>query len=172
MRPGPRAVALFGLAVGLAGCAEVARMPMAVMRGGTTGPTESDLHASLGVWGATFASLVGATADQIRIESSDRGVRRNAVLWQLRMIPLARLAAFQPDPQAAYVASFALARAQHEYLRTGEGSALFGEQQAIAVDAASRLEQEAIALGYLFLNKRQLARLREQVDALIAERPI
>ena len=42
-------------------------MPMAVMSGATsTGPTESDLHAALGVWGATFASLVGATADQIR----------------------------------------------------------------------------------------------------------
>ena len=148
-------------------------MPMNVVRGATaTGPTESDLHASLGIWAASFSSLVGATADQIRIESRDRSVRRNAVLWQLRMIPLVRLAAFQPDPQQAYVASLALAVAQQDYLETGEGSALFGEQQGLAVGVAGRIEQEIINLGSVFLSSRQLARLRKQEAEVIAAHPI
>jgi hypothetical protein len=165
------AAALF-VAIGLAGCAEVVRMPIAIVREAKPGPTEDDLHASLAVWENSFASLVGSTADQIRAESGDRSARRNAVLWQLRMIPLSRLAAFQADPQRAYVGSLALARAQHDYLRTGEGQALFGEQQPLAVDAASRIEQEIVDLGHLFLSNRQLARLRKQVDEVIAAHPI
>src|SRR5688572_17076874 len=164
--------ALLVLGIALVGCAKVARVPGAVMRGGTGGPTETELHASLGVWAASFESFVGATADQIRAESADRTVKRHAVLWQLRMIPLARLAAFQPDPQSGYVSSFTLARAQSEYLHAGHGSSLFGEQQARAREAARRLEQEATDLGHLFLNDRQLSRLRKQVDELIAQHPI
>jgi hypothetical protein len=164
--------ALLVLGIALVGCAQVARVPEVVMRGGTGGPTETELHAALGVWAASFESFVGATADQIRAESADRTVKRHAVLWQLRMIPLARLAAFQSDPQAGYVSSFALARAQSEYLRGGQGSSLFGDQQARAREAARRLEQEATDLGQLFLNDRQLSRLRKQVDELIAQHPI
>jgi hypothetical protein len=173
MRP-RRAAALLGLAACLAGCAGVVqRVPLigagAEAMGATT---ESDLHASLGVWAASFASLIGATADQIRAESRERTVRRNAVLWQLRMLPLVRLAAFHPDAQTAYVASLALAVAQREYLTEGEGRALFAERQAIAVDAASKLERDIVDLGRGFLSNRQLARLREQVDQVVAQHPI
>src|SRR5262245_46910327 len=121
--PPCRAAALLGLAACLAGCADMVRhVPLVrhasaeAMGGGTT---EDDLHNSLAVWAASFGSLVGATADQIRTESKDRAVRRNAVYWQLRMIPLARLAAFHPEAQTGYVASLALALAQSEYLTTG-----------------------------------------------------
>jgi hypothetical protein len=147
-------------------------MPMAVVREATPGPTEEDLHAALGVWAASFASIVGSATDEIRTHSQDREVRRYAVLWQLRMIPLARLAAFQPDPQRSYVASLALATAQHAYLSTGDGRALFADQQAIAAEAASRIEQEVVDLGGVFLSNRQLARLKKQVDEVVAEHPI
>jgi hypothetical protein len=172
MRP-RRIGALLGFAACLAGCAGVVRrVPLFGASAEVMGTTEDDLHVSLGVWAASFASLVGTTADQIRAESQDRNVRRNAVLWQLRMIPLVRLAAFHPDAQTGYVASLALAVAQREYLTEGEGRALFGEQQAMAVDAASRLERDVAELGAGFLSRRQLSRLREQVDGVIAQHPI
>jgi hypothetical protein len=170
-----RAFALFvGLAVAVAGCADVTRRGPSLIAGGSgaSGTTESDLHAALGGWAASFASIVGATTDRIRAESRDRHVRRNALFWQLRMIPLARLAAFRPDPQAAYIASLALASAQQTYLASGDGSALFGEQQPIAVAAATELEQSVVDLGHSFLNDHQLHRLQKQVDDLVAQRPI
>ncbi|HKA13683.1 MAG TPA: hypothetical protein VKH41_01585 [Myxococcota bacterium] len=171
--PPSRAAALLGLAACLAGCAGVAeRVPGMRMGAQAIGATEDDLHSALGVWAVSFASLVGVTADQIRAESRDRAVRRNAVLWQLHMIPLARLAAFRPDAKTAYVASLALSVAQREYLTTGEGRELFGDRQSIAADAASRLEQEVVDLGRVFLSDRQLARLRKQVDEVITQHPI
>jgi hypothetical protein len=168
-----RAAALLGLAAYLTGCAGVAeRVPGLPMGAQAIGATEDDLHAALSAWAVTFASLVGSTADEIRAETRDRAVRRNAVLWQLHMIPLARLAAFRPDAKTAYVASLALSVAQREYLTVGKGRELFGDRQSTAADAAIRLEQEVVDLGGVFLSERQLARLRKQVDDVIAQHPI
>src|SRR4029450_12727103 len=156
----------------LTGCAGVTRRISVLQSSASGAATESDLHDALGVWAASFAALVGAAADRIHAESRDRVTRRHAVLWQLRMIPLARLAAFRPDPKAGYVASLAVASAQQAYLTKGEGGALFGAQQGIAVEAANKLEQDLIDLGRAFLSERQLARLQKEVDDLVAHRPI
>jgi hypothetical protein len=172
MRPCPRGV-LLALVACLAGCAGATqRIPIVRTATGAGSTTESDVHEALGVWATNFASLVGAAADRIHSESRDRVIRRHAVLWQLRMIPLARLAAFRPDAKGAYVASLAVASAQHDYLATGEGSALFGAHQEIAIEAASKLERDLIDLGDTFLNERQLKRLRGEVDELVAQRPM
>ena len=76
------------------------------------------------------------------------------------MIPLARLAAFQPDPQAGYVASLALARAQHDYLSTGEGARCSASsRRSPSMPRAGSSRRPSIS-AYLFLTKRQLARLQ------------
>jgi len=164
---------VLGLVACLAGCADVTqRIPALGSGGESNAVTASDLHAALAVWAASFASLVTAASDRIRAESRERDTRRQTPLWQLRMIPLARLAAFRPDAQEAYVRALAGVSAQQAYLTTAEGRALFGAQQTIAVDAASRLEQDVIDLGRVFLSERQLERLQKQVDGLVAQHPI
>jgi len=147
----------------------IGRLRIPGVEGGTT---EADLRRGLGSWTSTFASLVTAASDGIRTASKLRETRRNTLLWQLRIIPLARQAAYLPDVQQAYVAVLALANAQHAYLTTGEGRALFGEQQSIAVDAAKALEDDVFDIGKAFLSERQIARLQAQVDDLVAKHPI
>jgi HPt (histidine-containing phosphotransfer) domain-containing protein len=164
---------LFSLGALLAGCANVSeRMPSLSIGAENSAATASDLRAALAVWSASFASLVTAASDGIRSESRERDVRRSTLLWQLRMIPLARQAAFRPDAQEAYVASVAVATAQHEYLTKGEGSALFGAQQPLAADAAARLEQDVLDVGRVFLSDAQIERLQRQVDELVSSHPI
>ena len=161
------------LVLGLVGCADLTQH-IARLRipGVENGPTELDLRGGLGGWASNFASLVTAASDRIRTASKQREARRNTLLWQLRIIPLARQAAYLPDVQQAYVAALALANAQHDYLTTGEGRALFGEQQPIAVDAAGAIEEDTIGLGKAFLSEKQIARLQTQVDDLVAKHPI
>ena len=167
-----RAAALL-LALWFSGCANVTnRIPTFGMGGESGTATASELRAALAVWATSFSSLVTAASDHIRAESRERDVRRNTLLWQLRMIPLARAAAFRPDAQEAYVAGLAVATAQHAYLTEGEGRSLFGAQQAIATDAASKLEQDILALGRVFLSDRQIERLQAEVDALVEQHPI
>jgi hypothetical protein len=134
--------------------------------------TEADLRSALATWAVSFSSLVTSTCDRIRNESKQRETRRHTLLWQLRMSPLARQAAFRPDAQEAYVASLALSSAQQHYFASGDGRGLFGEQQPIAVATATKLEQDVIDLGREFLSERQLTQLQEQVDVLVTQHPI
>lgn len=167
------AASVLVLWVALAGCANVTqRMSNLGIGAQTSAATASELRAALGVWASSFSALVTAASDRIRGESRERDVRRHTLLWQLRMIPLARQAVFRPDAQEAYVAALSVATAQHAYLTDGEGRTLFGAQQALAVDAASKLEQDVLALGHVFLTDRQLDRLQQQVDTLVAQHPI
>jgi hypothetical protein len=157
-----------------AGCADVTqRIPSFGLSGlAGNGPTASEVHDALANWTASFAALVTAASDRIRAETKQRETRRHTLLWQLRMIPLARQAAFRQDPQEGFVAVLATATAQHHYLTEGEGRGLFGPQQAIAVEVAEQLEASALAIGRSFLSEAQARRLQAQVDELVAEHPI
>ncbi len=168
----PRAAGLLlALVTSLTGCANVMqRIPFIGSQSGAT--TEAELRNALSTWSVSFSSLVTSSCDRIRTESKQRETRRNTLLWQLRMVPLARQAAFGRDAQEAYVASLALAGAQQHYFASGDGRALFGEQQPIAVTTAGKLEQDVLDLGREFLSEKQLAQLQQQVDSLVEKHPI
>jgi hypothetical protein len=156
----------------LAACSSVrARVPFV---GNVTGSayTETQLREALAGWATAYQAQVAATCDRIRGATRERDPRRNCLLWQLRMVPLAKEAAFRANAQEGYVAALALSTAQRAYLAEGEGGALFGAQQALAVDAARALEDEAFAIGRSFLNAKQLTRLDSEVDGLVASHPI
>jgi hypothetical protein len=60
----------------------------------------------------------------------------------------------------------------HHYLTTGGGSLVFEEYQALATEASEELLAAALELGERFLSAQQLARVRQDVDALVAARPM
>jgi hypothetical protein len=157
----------------LTGCAVVTE-PLAALRmpGARERSTAEELHEALALWVNSFQGSVVAASDRIRAATTEREPRRNSLFWQMRMIPLARQAGFRADPQAAYVAVVALSSAQYEYLKNGEGRALFGSEQAIAVRAARDIEDRALAVGKRFLTTAELQRLERQVDEVIAQHPI
>jgi hypothetical protein len=167
-----RCAPVLALSASLLACAAVTQRLPAVVGGQAGGATASELRGALGVWASSFSSLVTAASDRIRTETRDREVRRNTLLWQLRMIPLARQAAFRPDAQEAYVAVLAVATAQRTYLTEGDGVKRFGEQQPIAVGVATKLEQDVLEIGRGFLSPSQLDRLHQEVDSLAEEHPI
>jgi hypothetical protein len=145
-----------------------------VFGGGMTGNqfTSEDLRDDLAAYAARFSATVVAAADQIASESSDPELQRRALLWKVRIIPLVDQAGFVLDPEQAYVALFALATAQQQYLRDGVGKDLFGEEQSVAMDAADDLVVAARNIGTRFLSVEQQARLEDQVQALATSRPI
>jgi hypothetical protein len=173
MRPSRALCFALLLVILAAGCRSLRAQLPAVIPGSTqAGPTAAELHSALEGWALSFQGVVVAACDRIRTNTRERDPRRNSLIWQIRMIPLAKQAAFRPDAQEAYVAALAMANAQRDYLETGEGRNLFGAQQEIAVAAAREIEEGALAIGRQFLNDRQLARLQQQVDELVAQNPI
>ena len=134
--------------------------------------TEEDLREDVAGYAARFAATVSATADEIRSEAADAERKRRALLWKIRIVPLADEAAFISDPERAYVALFALATAQRDYLVSGAGARVFGDAQGVAVAASEELVDEARKIGTRFLDPAQQARLDEQVTALASQHPI
>ena len=134
--------------------------------------TEQQLHTDLAQFASHFFSIVTAAADQIASESDSRDVRRNTVFWKLRMIPLARQAAFNDDPHAGYISIRVLTTQMLRYLTAGDGKDIFGKQQPLAVEAAKQLENDAERIGEKFLNPEQIKRLDQLVDQYAEAHPI
>lgn len=87
----------------------------------------------------TFSALVEHGADQIAASTDDSTIRRNALLWKVNAIPAMRVACFRPDPLSACLDAWTLARQMDDFFTTGAGAAVFGDQQAIAVNVSHEL---------------------------------
>ena len=53
-----------------------------------------------------------------------------------------------------------------------DGAALFADQQAVAIEAAKRLEADIFRVGSRFLNETQLKTLRQEIDTYTEAHPI
>jgi hypothetical protein len=133
--------------------------------------TEDELHGDVIELANAFAAGVTAAADEISASTANRAERRRALIWKVRLIPLAQEAALS-GPREGYVELLVLCVAQRQYLTDGAGSALFGERQEIARSAAQRLEAGALSYAERILPKERAAALAGEVEALARERPI
>ena len=163
--------ALLALVLLTTGCS-ILRAPMRWVGVSGRDVTLEGLRQELAFQAASFAGAVSTGADDISAATTNRRVRRYALIWRLRMIPLAQRAAFQEDPRASYLQTLLLATLQRNYFETGDGKDLFGPQQQIAIDVAKHLEQQASAIGERFLTPQQLAGVETQVDQYAQQFPI
>lgn len=137
-----------------------------------SGVTEDELRSELGTYVNGFEARVVTASDAISSASKVQGERRAALLWKLNMIPLVERAAYLPDVEVSYLALYTTAVSLNEYLSTGEGATLFGEQQPVATRASAELEQRIEAIGSRFLTSEQLARVKRDVAEVVRQHPI
>ncbi len=176
MRADSLAIALMLLWLA-SGCASIpgGRYVAGVVTGeslATSRITQQELRYALVQYASRFEATVVATADTISAGSEDPVVQRRALRWKLGVTPIANQAAFLSEPEAAYVALLTLATSMHDFLSTGGGSEILGDQQQLAVDASQELLDAAIELGERFLSQRELARVTQDVAKLVAARPM
>lgn len=107
---------------------------------GTADVSATELRLRLYELPAQLGSLIETAADQIRAESTDRGVRRRALLWQADGIPALYASALRPDPLAGALDLALLVEQMNFYFREGEGKNAFGAQQAVAIAAVERMQ--------------------------------
>lgn len=168
----PITAALLGCALLASGCARL-HFPFWPRGDGLgRGFTQEDLSAELSAFAVRFAAQVDNAAGDISDATRDRRIRRNALLWRLRAIPLVQQVAFNTNPQEAYLYTLTLAEMMQQYLSDGDGRALFGPQQPIAIDTATRLRDDALEIGGRFLTRAQLQRVSAEVDKLAAQYPM
>jgi hypothetical protein len=89
-----------------------------------------------------FNSRVEEGADRILAQTSDRTIRRNAILWKKNATSTAFRAASRTDSLAAYLDLWILNRQMAALFTSPEGNRLFGPYQAIAIETCRDLEPD------------------------------
>jgi hypothetical protein len=167
------ASALFLCAALSLGCGTVASTVASLSVPGMSGRiTEEELHDEVLGAANRLGSRVSEAADAIGLGTNDRGIRRNTLLWKMRVIPVAQRAAVLPSASQGLLGLLTLATAQRRYLVEGDGRALFGDQQGLAQNMAQDVERDTEATIARILPAADAERLNKQVEQLTRENPI
>ncbi|MEX2205696.1 MAG: hypothetical protein WEF50_05655 [Myxococcota bacterium] len=151
---------------------KVGKQVTSLYPGGDSALTLDELRAGLLDFSSLFGMLVTDAADRISAATSEAKIRRLALLWKIRMPPAAQLAATDPNPRTGYVEMLTVAVSQRQFFEDGAGSAIFGEQQHVALEAAKEIEAAALHGGSRFLPESKLKELHLDVQQLAKEHPI
>jgi hypothetical protein len=167
MRSMHRVVALLALAA-LTACVSF-RLPQVM---GQPGYTQEELRTELADFSITVNVTVTNAADTIIAQTTNRQVRKRALLWKINLIPVVQEAAFEEDPREAYVSVLTLIVLMRQYLEKGPGGISLAEGQPIALQAAQELEAQLVAIGVKFLGKERAEQVHRDVEAHAARHPI
>ena len=110
-------------------------------------------------------------ADSIVAESPDLGVRVAAVRWKIRTTQAALTAAMQGIPDVALADLWILCRRMERFFTSAPDSLLFGPQNSIARETASRLDRRVERLARQTLSADRYPLMERFVARQLAEDP-
>jgi hypothetical protein len=167
-----RRLAAVGLGLAALACANVPQrstLSKAVDSEASTSETRAMEHAlAINIPGA-----IEASSDQIIAKSQDRAVRRSALRFKMEVVPAYYMALFDVDPLVAALDVWVLSIQLQQYLSDGPGRDRFGAQQAIALDAATRIrDQVAASMKTLAKRPERFESAKEKVETWAQQNPI
>lgn len=164
---------LIGVVLALPACDSAAKRPRTSRQMDAVDAkiSSEELRDALEQYTDVFEANIGRAADEIVAASPDRRTRRLALLWQMRVIPMARDTLNQDDPIRGFLDLWTLTLRMQQFLTEGDGRSLFGAQQAIAVAAARASTREIERVADLVLAPAQLGPTRQAVADLAARYP-
>lgn len=119
-----------------------------------------------------MSGVIVSSADQIMATTSDRAVRREALLWKMQAVPALHEALFQPNPMTAAGDAWAFTFQMADYFDKGPGARAMGEARGIALAASQRLEAEMARVAASLTISGDVSRTREYVRNWAASHPI
>jgi len=133
--------------------------------------TREELRARLYQYVRRFASETEVAIYEIAYASDSLQIARRGLVWATSVVPAAQSAAFQADPAAGMIDSWALAAQQRDFLETGLGKDAFGEWQHIPIATAVKLLDEIESMAQA-LSPTDYDRIKSRVEAWVAENPV
>ena len=130
-----------------------------------------ELRARLYEYVRRFTSETEDALLEIAYTSDDLQMAHTGLVWATSVVPAAQSAAFQADPAAGMIDSWALAAQQRDFLETGLGKEAFGEWQHIPVATANKLLDEIETMAQT-LSPTDFDRIKGNVEDWVAENPI
>jgi len=134
--------------------------------------TAAELGIRMSEFGKYFISKTEEASEEIRIQSKDITVKKNALKWRLNAIPAAIQSLSILDPVAAGIDIWALCEQQQQFFTYGNGKNLFGKYQYIAIEASTELMDEMEALANDFRDKKYRSNVSQNILEWTKENPI
>ena len=119
-----------------------------------------------------MSSVIVEAADQILAGTTDRAIRREALLWKIQAVPALREALFLPTPLGALADTWVLTFQMIDYFEKGPGAKALGETRGIAVTASQRLEAEIARIAASMTISGDVSGVREYARKWAADHAI
>ncbi|RIK65828.1 MAG: hypothetical protein DCC65_11915 [Planctomycetota bacterium] len=134
--------------------------------------TREELRDRLDQFEDSFEAQVRKASDEILERDSSRRMKRLTLIWQMRMVPMLRNTLDQDNPLGAVLDSWTLCLRMRAFLTEGDGKSLFGEQQPIAVRAATECEAEIRRIAELVLTPQMIQDTQSRVRDVATKHPL
>jgi hypothetical protein len=174
MRKLPNPSVLFSLIIMLfAGCDGEKERTLGTGVAPTKGQiSKEDLRAQLNDFTDYFKSTVNAAADDM-VQKSGRK-KDHMISLQNRSKTLQGLYAVsqQPDAIISFIDTWALCTRLRIYFEEGDGSKVYGENQAIAVDTARGIESRVEDVGKMFLSEKAFQTTKKNINEFARANPL
>ncbi len=119
-----------------------------------------------------FANRVEEAADAIAEAAPDEAVELESLRFKIGATTQVVAAAFHVSPRDALIDTWAYCGQLRLFLSEGEGSALFGDQQSVAVDVAVALEAQVGEIARAFAPPDLVPRYAEFVSGYVRDVPL
>jgi len=124
---------------------------------------------------ALIEPLSGAiieSADRIMAGTTNRAVRREALVWKLEAVPALREALFRPNPFVAAMDAWVLTFQMGNYFESGPGRAALGDAAPVAVTTCQALAAEIERVAASMMQSGDVSDVREFARKWAGEHPI
>lgn len=119
-----------------------------------------------------LSGAIVASADRIMVGTTDRAVRREALVWKLEAVPALREALFRPNPFVAAMDTWVLTIQMGTYFESGPGRAALGDAAPAAVTTCQALSAEIERIAASMTKSGDVSDVREFAQKWAGEHPI
>jgi hypothetical protein len=119
-----------------------------------------------------FSGEIEQSADTISAGTTDRSVKRAAIMWKIEGVPVIRGTLFQPDPFISVFDTWVFTYQMADYFETGPGRAALGSAAPIAVDTSKKLESEVAEVATSFTKSKDITKVRATARKWALDHPI
>lgn len=119
-----------------------------------------------------YCGAVVASADRISADTTNRVIRREALLWKIEAVPAVRETLFHSNPFLSIVDTWVLLRQMTDYFEKGPGKQALGSGALAAVVTCQELEEELRTIAASFTRSGDVTRVSDFVRQWAADHPI
>jgi hypothetical protein len=121
---------------------------------------------------APYSGSIVESADRIRAGTTNRAIRREALLWKVEAVPALREALFRPNPLVAIGDTWVLIWQMTDYFEKGRGKQALGAASPIAAATCRYLESEFAGVAASITHSGDVSHVRNFTMQWAAEHPI